>query len=107
MNGIPAVSFVFGKCNIVLANQSSWPIARNELVAALNTAKLLTLLWYHGVNMTPGLFDRLNIPNFEIISFHLALYFLCSFLSTVSIHSISILMLPFLYILHFICLRSY
>ena len=67
----------------------------------------LTLLWYHGVNMTPGLFDRLNIPNFEIISFHLALYFLCRFLSTVSIHSILILMLPFLYILHFICLRSY
>ena len=29
----------------------------------------LTLLWYHGVNMTPGLFDRLNIPKFEIISF--------------------------------------
>ena len=70
-------------------------------------AKELTLLWYHGVNMTPGLFDRLNIPNFEIISFHLASYFLCRFLSTVSIHSILILMLPFLYILHFICLRSY
>ena len=69
--------------------------------------RLLTLLWYHGVNMTPGLFDRLNIPNFKIISFHLALYFLCRFLSTVSIHSILILMLPFLYILHFICLRSY
>ena len=67
----------------------------------------LALLWYHGVNMTPGLFDRLNIPNFEIISFHLALYFLCRFFSTVSIHSILILMLPFLYILHFICLRSY
>ena len=28
------------------------------------TAEILTLLWYHGVNMTPGLFDRLNIPNF-------------------------------------------
>ena len=41
MNGIPAVPFVFGKCNIVLANQSSWPIARKELVAALNIAKLL------------------------------------------------------------------
>ena len=41
VNGIPVVSFVFGKCNIVLANQSSWPIARKELVAALNTAKLL------------------------------------------------------------------
>ena len=41
VNGIPAVSFVFGKCNIVLANQSSWPIARKELIAALNTAKLL------------------------------------------------------------------
>ena len=41
MNGIPAVSFVFDKCNIVLANQSSWPIARKDLVAALNTAKLL------------------------------------------------------------------
>ena len=56
----------------------------------------LTLPWYHGVNMTPGLFDRLNIPNFEIISFHLALYFLCRFLSTVSIHSILISKLPFL-----------
>ena len=41
VNGIPAVSFVFGECNIVLANQSSWPIARKEIVAALNTAKLL------------------------------------------------------------------
>ena len=41
MNGIPAVPFVFGKCNIVLANQSSWPIARKELVAALNISKLL------------------------------------------------------------------
>ena len=29
----------------------------------------LTLLWYHGVSMTPGLFDRQNIPNFEIKSF--------------------------------------
>ena len=56
----------------------------------------LTLLWYHGVNMTPGLFDGLNIPNFKIISFHLSLYFLCRFLSTVSIHSILISMLPFL-----------
>ena len=45
--------------------------------------------------MTRGLFDRLNIPNFEIISFHLALYFLYRFLSTVSIHSILISMLPF------------
>ena len=34
-------SFVFVKCNFVLANQSSWPIARKEHVAALNTAKLL------------------------------------------------------------------
>ena len=41
VNDIPAVSFVFGKCNIVLANQFSWPIARKELVAALNPAKLL------------------------------------------------------------------
>ena len=41
VNGIPAESFVFVKCNIVLANQSSWPIARKELVAALNTVKLL------------------------------------------------------------------
>ena len=61
----------------------------------IKTQYHLTRLWYHGVNMTPGLFDRLNIPNFEIISFHLALYFLCRFLSTVSIHSILILMLPF------------
>ena len=40
VNGIPAV-FVFGKCNIVLANQSSWLINRKELVAALNTVKLI------------------------------------------------------------------
>ena len=59
-------------------------------------ATALTLLWYHGVNIAPGLFDRLNIPNFEIISFHLALYFLCRLLSTVSIHLILISMLPFL-----------
>ena len=49
-----------------------------------------------GVNMTLGFFDRLNIPNFKIISFHLALYFLCRFLSTVSIHLILISMLPFM-----------
>ena len=36
-----AVSFVFGKCYIVLANQSLWPIARKELVPAVNIAKLL------------------------------------------------------------------
>ena len=41
VNGVPAVSFVFGKCKVVLANQNSWPIARKELVAALNTTKLL------------------------------------------------------------------
>ena len=41
MNGIPAGSLLFGKCNIALANQSSWPIARNKLIAALNTAMLL------------------------------------------------------------------
>ena len=41
MNDIPAVLFVFGIYNIVLANQSSWSIARRELVAALNLAKLL------------------------------------------------------------------
>ena len=41
VNGIPAVSFVFGKCNMVLTNQSLWPIARKELVATLNAAKLL------------------------------------------------------------------
>ena len=35
------MSFVFGKCKVVLANQNSWPIARKELVAALNTTKLL------------------------------------------------------------------
>ena len=40
----------------------------------LENLKCLTLLWYHGINSTPGLFDRLNIPNFEIISFHLDLY---------------------------------
>ena len=38
---LSAVSFVSCKCNIVLANQSSWPIAKKELVAALSTAKLL------------------------------------------------------------------
>ena len=41
VNGIPAVSFVFGKCNIVLANQTLWPVAWKELVAALNKPKLL------------------------------------------------------------------
>ena len=69
------------------------PHSTSALADALK--KILTLFWYHGVNMTPGLFDRLNIPNFEII-FHLALYFLCRLLSTVSIHSILISMLPFL-----------
>ena len=47
VNGIPAVSFVFDKCNIVLANQSSWPTARKELVAALHTAKLLNVAALH------------------------------------------------------------
>ena len=41
MNSIPGVSLVFGKCNIALANQSSWSIAWKELVTALNTAKQL------------------------------------------------------------------
>ena len=35
----------------------------------------LTLLWYHGVNMSPGLFDRLNIPNNKIVSITLPFYF--------------------------------
>ena len=64
-------------------------------VTSISRTKL-TLLWYHRVNMTPGLFNRLNIPNFQIISFHLALYFLFRFLLTVSIHLILISMLPFL-----------
>ena len=51
-NGISAVSFVFGKCDIVFVNQSSWPIAREKLVAALNTAKLLKQA-----------FDALETPN--------------------------------------------
>ena len=51
-NGIPALSFVFSKCNIVLANQSSWPIATKELVAVSNTAKLLKQAC-----------DALKIPN--------------------------------------------
>ena len=38
---VQAVSLVFGKYKFVLADQSSRPIARKELVAALNTAKLL------------------------------------------------------------------
>ena len=37
--------------------------------------------------MTPGLFDRLSIPNVEITSFHLALYFLCRFLFFAGFHS--------------------
>ena len=52
VNGIPVVSFVFGKCNIVLANQYSRPIAGKELIAALNTAKPL--------EQVP---DALEIPN--------------------------------------------
>ena len=55
----------------------------------------------------PRLTDRLNIPNFENISFHLALYFLFRFLLTVSVHSILISMLSFLSISYFICLGSY
>ena len=45
----------------------------------------LTLLWYHGVNMTPGLFDRLIIPNGKIKSITLSLYFFHRFLLTISI----------------------
>ena len=41
VNGSICVSFVLGKCTIVLANQSSWSIARKELVAAVNTTKLM------------------------------------------------------------------
>ena len=37
--------------------------------------------------MTPGLFDRLVIPNDTIISITLSLYFFHRFLSTVSICS--------------------
>ena len=41
VNGEISLSFVIGKCTLVLANQFSWPIARKELAAALNTAKLM------------------------------------------------------------------
>ena len=56
VNGIPSVSFAFGKCDIVFANQSSWPIARKELVAALNTAKLL--------KQAPDALETPNCSNF-------------------------------------------
>jgi len=46
----------------------------------------LVTLWYHGVIMTPALLHMLNIPKVEIMSFHLALHFLCRFLLTASIH---------------------
>ena len=41
VNGLPAVSFVLGKCTVVQRHQSSWPIAKKELVAALNATKLM------------------------------------------------------------------
>ena len=50
--GVPCVAFVLGKCTIVLTNQSSWAIARKELVAALATAKLLKVA-----------FDALKLPD--------------------------------------------
>ena len=52
VNGVPCVAFVLGKCTIVLTNQSSWAIARKELVAALATAKLLKVA-----------FDALKLPD--------------------------------------------
>ena len=41
VNGLPTVSFVLGKCTVVQRHQSSWPIAKKELVAALNATKLI------------------------------------------------------------------
>ena len=41
VNEIPTVSFVFDKCTVVQRHQSSWPIAKKELVAALNATKLM------------------------------------------------------------------
>lgn len=41
INGAPEVAFIFGKCTIVQRHQSSWPIARKELTAAVNTSKLM------------------------------------------------------------------
>ena len=52
VNGVPRIAFVLGKCTIVLTNQSSWAIARKELVAALVTAKLLKVA-----------FDALKLPD--------------------------------------------
>ena len=52
VNGVPRVAFVLGKCTIVLTNQSSWAIARIEVVAALATAKLLKVT-----------FDALKLPD--------------------------------------------
>ena len=39
-NGVASVSIVFGRSNVVLRHQESWPIARKELVAALTTTEL-------------------------------------------------------------------
>ena len=50
-------------------------------------AACLTLLWYHGVNITPGLFDTLNIPNDKIVSITLPFYFFHRFLLTISIYA--------------------
>ena len=41
VNGQLSLSFIIGKCTIVLSSQSSWTIARKELSAALNSAKLM------------------------------------------------------------------
>ena len=49
--------------------------ATSECEPTIVTSTNLTLLWYHGVNMTPRLFDRLNIPNDKIVSITLPFYF--------------------------------
>ena len=41
VNSTPSLTFIFGKCTIVQQHQSSWPIARKELTAAINTSKLM------------------------------------------------------------------
>ena len=40
VNRVATVSIVFGRSKVVLRHQESWPIARKELVAAVNTVEL-------------------------------------------------------------------
>ena len=41
VDGLPIVFFMLGKCTVVQRHQSSWPIAKKELVVALNATKLM------------------------------------------------------------------